>query len=357
MISLRTDRSGRHYFIATAAVYAPCFVYPWLRTAFEYGITQKAFVNIEGNDFIRLTVPSTNMRWKPGQHCFLRFTSLGLQAFSSHPFTICSLPSLRACEKSELVFYIRHSHGLTQKLYKYAQEYPGTYLPILVDGPYGGISMQRFNDADRLLVIAGGSGAGWILSFLELFCRLRSNTSRTDTSDGSNLSPSDEEKQSDVEHRRKLRIVLATRDIASRTWFLETVAKLFAKYSLPPKSSDIDIEVHLTGEAERTVVVAGTTGHESVSISSSADNVEVETKGQQVKVPTEELPGRPDLPHMIHEETEAARVHEESLSVYVCGPTTMQNDVRNAVARENLAILKGVKSGGVYLHSEHFSWA
>lgn len=35
----------------------------------------------------------------------------------------------------------------------------------------------------------------------------------------------------------------------------------------------------------------------------------------------------------------------------------MQNDVRNAAAKENLAILKGGMSGGVYLHSEHFSWA
>lgn len=297
------------------------------------------------------------MRWKPGQHCFLRLTNFGLQASSSHPFTICSLPTLQASEKSDLVFYIRHSHGLTKKLYELAQERPEFPLPVLVDGPYGGINMQRFNDADRLLVIAGGSGAGWILSFIELFCRQRNTTSKMDMAAESNVSPSDEEKRSGIEHHRKLRIVLATRDIASRTWFLETIAELFAKYSLPSKSSDIYIEVHLTGEAERTVVVAGTTCHESVSTSSSADNFEVETKGEQVKVPTKELPSRPDLPLTIQEETEAARAQEESLSVYVCGPITMQNDVRNAVARENLAVLKGVKSGGVYLHSEHFSWA
>jgi hypothetical protein len=41
----------------------------------------------------------------------------------------------------------------------------------------------------------------------------------------------------------------------------------------------------------------------------------------------------------------------------VCGPVTMQNDVRNAVAAANLGILRGGKGGGAYLHTEHFSWA
>ena len=37
----------------------------------------------------------------------------------------------------------------------------------------------------------------------------------------------------------------------------------------------------------------------------------------------------------------------------------MQQDVRNAVAAENLRIVNGGEkgAGGVYLHLEHFSWA
>ncbi|KAJ4372831.1 FAD-binding domain [Didymella sp. IMI 355093] len=344
-----------HYFVATAAVYGPCFVYPWLRTAFEYGFTQKAYVHIEGNGFIRLTVPSVNMCWKPGQHCFLRFTSLGLQAFSSHPFTICSLPTIRANEKSELVFYIRHSQGLTKKLYEHARKQPETPISVLIDGPYGGINMQRFNDADRLLVIAGGSGAGWILSFLELFCRQLSTAGATGRSVENVTTAIDEE--SSFERRRSLHIVLATRDIDSRTWFLETVVEVFAKYSLPQRPEDITFEVHLTGDAERSVSIVRSTEDVGLFSSSSAENIEVETKGNRPMVLGKELPGRPDLPLTIHREGEVAAVEGKALSVYICGPITMQNDVRNAVARENLAILRGAKSGGVYLHSEHFSWA
>jgi hypothetical protein len=309
------------------------------------------------------------MRWTPGQHCFLRFTSFGLQAFSSHPFTICSLPAIKDEEKSELVFYIRHSHGLTQKLYDYAQKHPGSAVSVLVDGPYGGINMQRFNEADRLLVVAGGSGAGWIFSFLELFCRQRSAALRNDTATEAHGESAQVERATISPHRyRSLRIVLATRDIASRTWFLSTVNELLAKYSTIPESPAISIEVHLTGEAERATSVPKL-GNDSKEISepevstkpssssSSSGNIDFAPKSEVQAAPSKDLPGRPDLPSLIKKEGETAAESGSALSVYVCGPGDMLNDVRNAVARENVGIVRGGRGGSVYLHSEHFSWA
>ncbi|KAG9200516.1 hypothetical protein G6514_006858 [Epicoccum nigrum] len=359
-----------HYFIATAAVYVPCFIYPWLRTAFSYGLGQKAHIHIEDNGFIRLTIPSINMRWKPGQHCFLRFTNFGLQAFSSHPFTICSLPAIEEKEKSELVFYIRHSHGLTQKLYDYTQNHPGSAVPVLVDGPYGGVNIQRFNEADRLLVVAGGSGAGWILSFLELFCRQRSAGPLNDNAIEAHEESSQVERATSSPHQyRSLRVVLATRDIASRTWFLGAVNELLARCSTTLASPDVSIEVHLTGEAERATSVPRL-GVESKDIpdlevstkpssssSSSSGNIDIAHKSETQAAPSKGLSGRPDLPSLIRKEGEAAAESGSALSVYVCGPGGMLNDVRNAVARENVGIVRGGKGGSVYLHSEHFSWA
>ena len=358
MYRIYRTNQNRHYFVATAVIYVPCFIYPWLRTAFEYGITRRAYIHIEENGFVRLTIPSINMRWKPGQHCFLRFTSFGLQALSSHPFTICSLPSLQAHESSELVFYIRHSHGLTKRLYDYVQNHPDAAVPVLIDGPYGGVNMQRFNEADRLLVVAGGSGAGWILSLLELFHRQRSVADVTAGALQKVPRIEDEETQSKRHSRpRSLRIVLATRDTSSRTWFLSTVAELLAKYPISSESDDVAIEVHLTGEAERNVSTLGQTDTERIS-SSSSDNIKVETKGDRTVVaPSQELSGRPDLPLIIHEEGETAATEGNSLAVYICGPAAMQHDVRNAVAKQNLSILSGSMTGGVYLHTEHFSWA
>lgn len=73
---------------------------------------------------------------------------------------------------------------------------------------------------------------------------------------------------------------------------------------------------------------------------------------------SKEYTGRPALPVLVREEAAKAADAQEILNVYVCGPATMQNDIRNAVAGENLRILGGaVGTVGVYLHSEHFSWA
>lgn len=305
------------------------------------------------------------MRWKPGQHCFLRFTSFGFQAFSSHPFTICSLPSTQSNKKSELVFYIRHQRGLTEKLYSHALKQPGASVPVHVDGPYGGINMQRYIQGDRLLVVAGGSGAGWILPFIELFHRW--NYIAADEEQGKETETEDNETQPNGGHRKhslsrslSLRVILATRDTRTRTWFLRTVDELLSKHSTSRSSFDIDVQVHLTSdserEAEREEHMPKAVDNETI-LSESPSSEDINVKGQQVTVLGNELCGRPKLPLIIHDEGTRAAEAGQSLSVFVCGPATMQNDVRNAVAEENLNILKGSKSGGVYLHSEHFSWA
>ncbi|KAF2117467.1 ferric reductase like transmembrane component-domain-containing protein [Lophiotrema nucula] len=354
-----------HYFIATGAVYVPCFVYPWLRTCFEYRFSRQAQISVEDCGFTRITIPA-QFDWKPGQHCFLRFTGFGfLQSLSTHPFTICSLPSTKPGEQSELVFYIRHQGGFTSKLYQHAMNQPGVSVPVLVDGPYGGANLQRYRDSDHLLVIAGGSGAGWCLPFIERFVRhsvLAAGTERTKGVVG------DDKEAHSVEERLERRasgplsvhVVLATRDTSSRMWFLRTVGELLSKYAATVSSSGVRVQVYLTGEAAKVVHPSEQTAHDQSSSSpsiSSTDKIEVPVKGHETTVPGKEYEGRPRLSSIIHEEAAKLTEAGESLGVFVCGPGTMQNDVRNAVAAENLKILKGSKAGGVYLHSEHFSWA
>lgn len=53
------------------------------------------------------------------------------------------------------------------------------------------------------------------------------------------------------------------------------------------------------------------------------------------------------MPQIIDEETAKSAETGQSLGVFVCGPDSMQNDVRNSVAKANLGILGGSKSGGV----------
>lgn len=335
------------YFVATAAIYVPCYVYPWLRTVFEYKWTQRARVTVEDNGFIRVAIPAT-FHWTPGQHCFLRFTSFGfLSTLTAHPFTICSTPAKMSAESNELVFYIRRQGGFTEKLYQHAFTKPDGDVPVLVDGPYGGVSWLKLRNADRLLVIAGGSGAGWTLPFVEYFLRSVANFIDEAAPRTSYTAPT------------SLRVVLATRDTKSRLWFDQTLQTILAQYPTAVLSS-VQIEVHLTGETANQADILPKTVHPSTrSLPSEASNdivVGTEKEGETL-VSGKEHTGRPQLPLIVQEEAEKAADADETLNVYICGPKTMQNDVRNAVAAENLKIITGARSGGVYLHTEHFSWA
>ncbi|KEF58902.1 uncharacterized protein A1O9_03745 [Exophiala aquamarina CBS 119918] len=58
-------------------------------------------------------------------------------------------------------FYIRRRREFTARLYKEARTLPGLHALAFMDGPYGGIDKQKYFDSDRIIVVAGGSEAGW----------------------------------------------------------------------------------------------------------------------------------------------------------------------------------------------------
>lgn len=359
--------TSRDYFVATAAIYVPCWAYPWLRTLFEYGIGQKARLFVEENGFTRVTIPANSV-WQPGQHCFLRFPSFGIHAVSSHPFTMCSLPSTSSDKRSEMVFYIRPRRGFTARLHNYAMTRPGVQVPVLVDGPYGGIDNQKYFGSDRLVVFAGGSGAGWMLPFVEQFLLYLSlkgaqkpMAEEPQDEDQTPIEPRDQ--QQAPRGPRSLRVILATRDVATRTWFHTALNDLLSRHGSLGTPSNLHIEVHLTGEAERTVQPPAQSASElERSGSSSEEDAKGERAGERKEFNVdegaeEEVRGRPHLPSIIREEAVTSTSTGQTVAVFVCGPLSMQDDARNAVARENLSIVKNPSSGGMYLHLEHFSWA
>ncbi|KAK0759361.1 hypothetical protein N5P37_007549 [Trichoderma harzianum] len=300
-----------HYFIATAAVYVPCYVYPWLRTCFEYGTRAKAQVTVEDVGFTRISIPA-NFTWIPGQHCFLRFTGFGFfQSLSAHPFTICSMPANETEEKSELVFYIRHQRGLTARLYEFALKSPAASIPVLVDGPYGGINLQSYAHSDHLLVIAGGSGAGWTLPFIEQFIMCQPKTvdeERGQAADVDSITRKTKSNERSIPGPFTLRVIVAIRDFSTRLWYIETIKKLLSRYETLESISSIRIQLHLTGEAAREVDPADKDLDLPADLSKQASLPE-NTVTQQGKTETtasslfdEHLDGRPQLPLIIQEE-------------------------------------------------------
>jgi NAD(P)H-flavin reductase len=296
------------------------------------------------------------MDWIPGQHCFLRFRSFGWHGLTSHPFTICSSPASNG-RASEAVFYIRAQGGFTSRLFKEALKEPGCEVPVFVDGPYGGVNYRRLIESDRVLLIAGGSGAGWSLPFIEMFARAADYAKRLSGFDGDEKQAAVEEAAVPLQSFRSfghasLRIILATRDARTQSWFQRTAKQLLGDHHSQGGSGPLSVETFLTCNTQ-IMAAENSSESEADSITKEAD-VERTALSEYL---SHQSQGRPFLPDIIRREA-AALETGQTLGIFVCGPESMQADARNAAARENLRLLKRPgDAGGVYLHLEHFNWA
>lgn len=256
-----------------------------------------------------------------------------------------------------MVFYIRPRSGLTARLHKLAAN--GTQIPVMVDGPYGGIDNQKYFGSDRVVVIAGGSGAGWILPMVEQFLLYKSRLTQSMGEQKPESIQQDFQQQDfqQINGPRSLHIILATRDIPTRTWFESTLKELISS-TYSANSSDVDVDVHLTGAAEKVLDTSNSSSASSTSADHDPEKMTVSKRSAAVdEMRDSEVRGRPDLPSIIRDEAAAASASGRTVGVFACGPLSMQNDIRNAVAEENLRILGRGGLAGMYLHLEHFSWA
>ncbi|KAF5702011.1 ferric-chelate reductase [Fusarium globosum] len=87
----------------------------------------------------------------PGSHCFLWIP--GLRLIETHPFTIVSNDS------SGLELVMKSHEGFTKAVDSFASRNPRTSLWASINGPYG--SLPDVNNYDKLILIAGGSGAAF----------------------------------------------------------------------------------------------------------------------------------------------------------------------------------------------------
>lgn len=327
--------SSWDYFIATAVLYSFSWLYAQCRTYFEHGIRHKARLVAESNETLKVTI-DTRMEWGPGQHIFLRFLT-GMHGFTAHPFTICSVPQRDG--KNQLVFYIKQHGGVTGRLMSMARKNPDVQIPVLMDGPYGGISAGKMEGFDKSVVIGGGAGAGLTLSTVEDFVRSSSYLAEVDAD-------------------RELQVIVATRDPGMRAWYLQALEDLALRQSVQKPVSGLSIHIHETFSSasvsrdEKSVEVVdgevSATKIQSVQSNECAStSLPVELFGVQF------FTGRPDLPAAIHK---MASHEGKSVAVIVCGPSSMTHDVSMASSDVQSKIL-GKKAGAreLWLHRENFS--
>lgn len=317
--------SSWDYFIATAVLYTLCWFYSQCKTYFEHGLHHKARLVPESEYTLRITI-ETRMEWGPGQHVFLRFITCGIHSLTAHPFTICSIPQ-RDCQ-SQLVFYVKARGGLTGRLMKLARKNPHVQIPVLIDGPYGGIPATQVAQFERNIAIGGGAGAGLTLALVEDFIR---------------FAPAQTE--------REMKVIVATRDPGMRAWYIQALQDLAARQPQEKPITGLTIHIHetFTEDVEQEV---GT----NVKLESKTESIHSkQSSPSMIELFNIQLfTGRPDLPTAIRQ---MAGQDGVLVGVVVCGPSSMIHDVRGAASAAQREILSG-KPGcarELWLHSEKFS--
>ena len=119
--------------------------------------------------------------WEAGQHIQLR-VFFGGRVFESHPLTIANAPASTSCLAGRsIVLGARVMGDWTRALHKYASaerkrisleksEKVDAAVPVpvyvMIDGPYGGCSLD-LGEYESVLLVAGGAGVTFTLGLLD----------------------------------------------------------------------------------------------------------------------------------------------------------------------------------------------
>jgi predicted ferric reductase len=253
--------------------------------------------------------------WKPGQHVYLRLSNSGIWSYlRSNPFTISSLP-----EDKELVLVARVQRGNTLQLASIATSTVKSGAPttaeIYLEGPYGHSQYQTdFAKFDKVLLVAGGVGATYIIPLWKHIALQRLGRSK---------------------HDQSCHFVWTVRSIADTKWAQKLLQRLPDE-----RREDDELDLHVTAEGKHRE------NSESQPRSKELSERISQIQGQAARDAGFVVRhGRPDLKRIV--DGVFAR-HSGRVAVLFCGPGPMMRQMK-------IHIRKYVMLGrDVYWHAEEF---
>lgn len=282
---------------------------------------------IPGSDLIKIVAPVTSQRItrfreSPGTHVYLSIPAASrpisnsisatpyLFEFMLNPFTVASV----ADDQAELTLIARCRDGpMTRNLCRLAYDNAvGARFPVSMEGPYGHAAQfpnLAGTEFDRLLLVAGGVGASFILPLYK-----------------SVVSDNPE---------AHVHMIWAVRDASDATWPVNTGTE---KSIL----DDDRVQLFLTGNTSEEGSDTGT---------SSTGESEIEmtrVSRTEAKHSSDHNRSRPDLQKIVDDVFRQGA--EERVAVLVCGPEGMARELRKHVG---VWVRKGRK---VFWHNENFAW-
>ncbi|KAF7516019.1 hypothetical protein G7054_g14333 [Neopestalotiopsis clavispora] len=316
--------SSWDYFIAAGVLYTLSWLYSQTRIYFEHGISRRATFEMVSDVCMKITIP-IDAKWTTAQHVFLRFLTLDAHSLAAHPFTICSIPAPgEESGKTKMVFYVQPRGGTTGRLAKMAAKQPGYTVPVLIDGPYGGVQSRPLTEYNRSVVVTCGSGAAL------------------------SLGPAMDVIAKSVSHSRekmahRMHIVIATRDQGLLQWFEDALLAFMEDIGASWPAEQLGISIYQTGSSDSTRTSSDEEKGGSNKVSSTA----------QGRLPITVYSGRPNLSALVRDATLESEI---TVGILACGPAGVLQEVQSEAAAAQLRILKSEAGAReVYLHSELFS--
>jgi len=168
--------------ICTHTPYASPWIFPpiafygldLLLRMFKFRIKDATLVPV-GKQMTLINVHDCNGGWQAGQHVRLRVFFHG-RIFESHPLTILNAPSptysglnLGARAVGDWTRALNgYAHSELERLAPHSEKKTGAGVPVqvMMDGPYGGCSID-LGDYESVLLVSGGSGATFSLAMLD----------------------------------------------------------------------------------------------------------------------------------------------------------------------------------------------
>jgi ferric-chelate reductase len=303
--------------------------------------------------------------WQAGQHVRLCVFFSG-RVFESHPLTILSAPSASSCLSLHALYlgarvcgdwtralnlYAKDGVGSLSKEEKDAAENVGTQVQVMVDGPYGGCSID-LGRYESVLLVSGGSGATFAVGLLDdivgrcvkLGRRGGERTKRIEFA-WCTRSFGESFKIQPVNFGHESSITF----IGSIQWFVSHLM------DIATAAAGSSIDLHLS------IFVTCLCNPEDVP---PIPNLDVTIHRPSVTTILQDLLF-PSSSRKSSEEGVTTRSEKDSetpktwvptgggVAVCASGPETMTREAQNAVAR--MGMTRGVELGGIALHTELFS--
>ncbi|KAI0640857.1 iron reductase [Trametes meyenii] len=354
-----------HTIYAAPWIFPPLAFYGFdmLLRLFRYRIKDATLVPVD-NNMTLIHVHDCDGGWVAGQHVRLRVFFSG-RVFESHPLTIVNAPASSSCiPGSALTLVARVRGDWTRAINQFATkeqerisekgEQPGVPVQVMIDGPYGGSSID-LGDYESVLLVAGGSGATFTLGLLDDIVARCVKLGRRNG-----------------EKTRRIEFAWCIRSYGCIQWFapmLMEIANTVAGTSL-----DLHVSIFVTCLCNPEAVPA-------------IPNSDVVITRPSVTALLRDLvtpPAHPTHAHAIHthkasgsvsanaslldnesigsseeDEKTSASAHLNwvglggGVAVCAAGPESLTREAQNAVAR--ISLTRGVQLGGVGLHTELFA--